>query len=80
MPQPFYPQERDQVPIVQEAGWAPGPIWKGMENLATIGMWSPDCPACNELLYQPPHSGVLKVTKRKRAKLFGDRIGRHLRV
>ena len=22
----------DPVPIVQEAGWAPGPVWKGAEN------------------------------------------------
>jgi hypothetical protein len=25
----FYP-----VPIEQEAGWAPGPVWTGAENLA----------------------------------------------
>ena len=24
----------DPVPIVQEAGWAPGPVWTGAENLA----------------------------------------------
>jgi hypothetical protein len=22
------------VPILQEAGWAPGPVWVGLENLA----------------------------------------------
>jgi hypothetical protein len=27
----------DPVPIVQEAGWAPGPIWAGAENLALPG-------------------------------------------
>jgi hypothetical protein len=26
--------ETDPVPIVQEAGWAPGPVWTGAENLA----------------------------------------------
>ena len=26
---------KDPVPIVQEAGWAPGPVWTGAENLAT---------------------------------------------
>ena len=26
--------EKDPVPIVQEAGWAPGPVWTGAENLA----------------------------------------------
>jgi hypothetical protein len=30
----FTPGERDPVPIVQEAGWAPGPVWTGAENLA----------------------------------------------
>ena len=27
------PLERDPVPIVQEAEWAPGPVWTGAENL-----------------------------------------------
>jgi hypothetical protein len=27
MPWLFYPQNRAQVLIVQEAGWAPGPVW-----------------------------------------------------
>jgi hypothetical protein len=25
---------KDPVPIVQEAGWAPGPVWISAENLA----------------------------------------------
>jgi len=32
-PQPLYPG-KDLVPIVQEAGFAPGPVWTGEENLA----------------------------------------------
>ena len=28
---------KDPVPIVQEAGWAPGPVWTGAENLAPLG-------------------------------------------
>jgi len=27
------PPEKDPVPIVQEARWAPGPVWTGAENL-----------------------------------------------
>ena len=27
----------DPVPIVQEAGWAPGPVWTAAENLAPPG-------------------------------------------
>ena len=26
--------EKDTVPIVEEAGWAPRPVWTGAENLA----------------------------------------------
>jgi hypothetical protein len=28
------PGKRDTVPIVQEAGWAPGPFWMGAENFS----------------------------------------------
>ena len=28
----LYPREKDPVPTVQEAGWAPGPVWTGAEN------------------------------------------------
>ena len=27
---------KDPLPIVQEAGWAPGPVWKGAENLTPL--------------------------------------------
>jgi hypothetical protein len=33
MHQPLYPAESDPVPIVQEAGWAPGSIRMGAKNL-----------------------------------------------
>jgi len=36
---------KDPVPIVQEAGWAPGPVWTGAENLVPTGIRSPDRPA-----------------------------------
>ena len=29
------PPGKDPLPIVQEAGWALAPVWKGAENLAT---------------------------------------------
>jgi hypothetical protein len=31
--------------MVQEAAWAPGPVWMGAENLASNGIRFPDCPA-----------------------------------
>jgi hypothetical protein len=40
-PAVLYPG-KDPVPIVQEAGWATGPVWTGAENLATTGIRSPD--------------------------------------
>jgi len=40
------------VPLVQEAGWAPGPVWTGAENLAPTGIQSPDCPARSQSLYR----------------------------
>jgi hypothetical protein len=36
---------KDPVLIVQETGWAPGPVWTGEENLAPTGIRSPDHPA-----------------------------------
>jgi len=44
-PRPLFTPEKDPVPIVQEGGWAPGPVWTGAENLAPTGIRSPDRPA-----------------------------------
>ena len=43
---------KDPVPIVQEAGWASGPVWTGAENLAVTGIRSPDPPASSQSLYR----------------------------
>ena len=48
---------KDPVPIVQEAGWAPGPAWQGAENLAPTGVQSPDRPARSESLYRLSYRG-----------------------
>jgi hypothetical protein len=37
-PRLLYPRERDTVPILQEAGWAPWPVWTGSEYFASTGM------------------------------------------
>jgi hypothetical protein len=47
----LYPREIP-VPIVQEAGWAPGPVWTGAENLTLTGIRSPDRPGRIESLYR----------------------------
>ena len=43
---------KDPVSIVQEAGWAPGPVWTGEENLASTGIPSPDLSARGVLVYR----------------------------
>ena len=48
---------KDPVPIVQEAGWAPGPVWTGSESLASTGIRSPDRPARSESLYRLRYPG-----------------------
>jgi hypothetical protein len=39
-PRPFYSRERTGTHFM-EAGWAPGPVWPGAENLAPNGILSP---------------------------------------
>ena len=58
-PRPFFTPGKDPVPIVQEAGWAPGLVWTGAESVAPTGIRSPDRPAGSQLLYRlryPAHS------------------------
>jgi len=31
---------KEPVPIVQDAGWTPGPVWTGVENLVPTGIRS----------------------------------------
>jgi hypothetical protein len=50
-PVAFYPG-KDSVPIIQETGWAPGPVWTGAENLALTGIRSTDRPARSQSLYR----------------------------
>jgi len=60
-PRPPYTRDIKPVPIVQEAGWAPGPVWKGAENLAATGIRSPDRPACNETIYRLSYPGQFRI-------------------
>jgi hypothetical protein len=50
-PRPLFTPGKDPVPIVQEAGWAPGNVWTGVENIAPTGIRSPDHPAHSQSLY-----------------------------
>ena len=51
-PRPLFTPGKDPVLIIQEAGWAPRPVWTGAENLAPTGIWSPDCPGRSQSLYR----------------------------
>ena len=56
-PRLLYPRELDPVTIVQEAGWAPGLVWTGAENLALTRIRSPYRPARSGSLYQLSYPG-----------------------
>ena len=54
---PLYPRGRDPIPIVQEGGWAPGPLLTGAEKLAAVGIRFPDCPERSESLHRLSYRG-----------------------
>ena len=59
-PWPLFTPAKGPVPIVQEGGWAPGPVWTGAENFAPTGIRSPDRPDLSQSLYRlsyPAHIG-----------------------
>jgi hypothetical protein len=82
-PRPFYPRVRP-VPIVQEVGWAPGPVWTGAENLAPTGLRSPDRPAISESLYRLLYPGPLifeyfsKICEKIQGSLKSDEKNGHM--
>jgi len=49
---PLFIPGKDPVHIVQEAGWAPRPVWTAAKNLVPIGIRSPDRPARCQSLYR----------------------------
>ena len=68
-PRPPYPRERDPVPILLEAGWAPRPAWPVAGNLAPTGIRFPARPACSESRKQ-------KWRNKKRRKVGTNKEGR----
>jgi hypothetical protein len=59
------PRERDSIPTVKEAGWAPGQVWTGAENLALAGIRSPDRPARSKSLHRLLYPGPQKTEVQK---------------
>jgi hypothetical protein len=59
MPRPHFTPGIDPVAIIQEAGWVPGPVWTGAENLVPTGIRSPDRPARSSVAIPTELPGVL---------------------
>jgi hypothetical protein len=51
--------EKDPAPIAQEAGLAPGPFQMGEENIASIGVRTPNGPTHSESLYRPNYMQII---------------------
>ena len=57
-PRPHFTPEKDPVPILQESGWAPGPVWTGGKSRPHRDS-IPDRPARSQSLYRlsyPAHT------------------------
>jgi hypothetical protein len=73
MPRLFFNPGKDPVPIVQEDGWASGPVWTGLENLAPTRIRSPDRPARSQSLYRlsyPAHVDMVKQYQNMSGKMY----------
>ena len=60
-PRQYFNPGKHPVPIVQEAGWAPGPVLTAGKSRPT-GIISLDHPACSQSLYQltyPAHTSYM---------------------
>ena len=69
-PRPHFTPGKDPVPILQEAGWAPGPVWTGGKSRPYRDS-IPDRPASSQSLYRlsyPAHNFLMilrKIIKKK---------------
>jgi len=50
---------KDPVPVLQEAGWAPGPVWTGGKSHPHLDS-IPDRPACSQSLYRLSYRSHMK--------------------
>ena len=72
-PRPLFTPGKDPITIIQEAVWAPGPVWTGEENLAPTGILSPHRPARSHSLHRlryPAH--WLNIVVRYYTRLGGN--------
>jgi len=55
-PRPHFTLRKDPVPVVQEVGWAPGPVWIGGKSRPHRNS-IPDRPARSQSLYRLSYRG-----------------------
>jgi hypothetical protein len=67
---PLFTPEKAPILIVQEAGWAQGSVWTGLENLAPIGIRSPELPARSQSLYLLRYPAHYTYEKRMKISLL----------
>jgi hypothetical protein len=68
MPWPLFTPGKDPVPIVQEAGWAPGLVWTGTQNLGPTAQTTR--PTSIRNLYDPHISLSLSHGHRKKEYFY----------
>jgi len=79
-PRPLFTPGIHSVPIVQEAVWAPGPVWTGAENLAPSGIRSSELQPLAQSLYRlsyPAHGLNMEVIWKKTKRSTFDKRGMH---
>jgi len=81
-PQLHFTPGKDPVPIVQEAGWAPGLVWMGGKSRPHRDS-IPDRPARSQSLYRlsyPAHKFGISISQKKKLKQSHYMPGQALRV
>ena len=73
-PRPLFTPEKDPVPIVQRAGWAPGPVWTGAEILTSTGIRSPDRPAHSQSLYRLSYRAITERSNNLYQYIVSDQV------
>jgi len=69
-PRPHFTPGKDSVPILEETGWAPGPVWTGGKSRPHRDS-IPDSPACSQSLYRRSYKikGKVEFTMNETANL-----------
>ena len=61
-PRPYFTHQKDPVPVLQEAGWAPGPVWMGGKSRPHRDS-IPDSPARSQSRYRLSYRAHSQQTK-----------------